>query len=733
MKTIGKTMVLLTLLCAVLLLHPGGAAAHSFGMFTLGSRVYGLDGQQKNMDVAPYTQNGRTFIPVGYLAEILGLTASYDQHTGICLLTDGTTNMQLKMGSTTALVNDGPLVMDVSPVLSPPGRIMLPARWVARSFGWQVSWDGAKGIVTVFYPGLIVEDYASVNVRQGPGLHYPVVATMSRGTAVTAVAARDGWLQVVLAGGKTGWVASWVVNRSTSNTSGEVSRGGDGHTPPGGGNLPGNPAQPGSAGTSGGTSPAGGASSTGASPAGGALPGNAAQPANNGSSGGTVPGTPAGGQTTASEPLVRVCLAQNLASLSFSVNGASLLADQADGRTLAVLSPGVSYQLIGSGGQWQLTGNAQPVNISGAVVVAPAAGGGAAAGGPALISLSDGRTGRYRGSLLIYPAAGGLTVVNRLGVEEYLYGVVPCEMPSSWPAEALKAQAVAARTYALNAVLNSSGKLYDLNSDQSSQVYGGYDREAASTDSAVDATRGMVITYQNRPIDAVFCASDGGFTENCADVWGTGYPYLQGKADPYDQNAQNPYKSWQVTLTSDQLIEQLKQNGYNFTCITGLDAAAYTSAGKRVKVLRISGLNAGGEPVTAEFSTADKVRRFLGLRGSPFSMQPNYSIPVQAASGAASGSAPAPGQTAGVSGGAATSGAAGGNQAVAPPDGAGTATPAAPGGPVLTSVTFSGAGYGHDVGMSQYGACGMALDNMDYRSILQFYYTGVTIEDNYGD
>ena len=128
-------------------------------------------------------------------------------------------------------------------------------------------------------------------------------------------------------------------------------------------------------------------------------------------------------------------------------------------------------------------------------------------------------------------------------------GVVASEMPSSWSPEALKAQAVAARTYAITS--NVGGDGYGLYSDTRSQAYGGVAAETPSTDAAVAATRGQIVTYNGAPATTFFSSSSGGYTENIENVWlgSTPEPWLRGVSDPYDGAGGNPYHRWSYTLT----------------------------------------------------------------------------------------------------------------------------------------------------------------------------------------
>ena len=146
---------------------------------------------------------------------------------------------------------------------------------------------------------------------------------------------------------------------------------------------------------------------------------------------------------------------------------------------------------------------------------------------------------RYRGSIQVDVTGGKLRAINYVGLEQYLYGVVPSEMPFSWAPEALKAQAVVARSYAL--ATKRSGA-FDLYPDTRSQVYLGVDHEKPSTNAAVDATAGKVVLYNGQPARTYFYSTSGGRTASAADVWGGSIPYLVSVPDPYDTIS--PYHNW---------------------------------------------------------------------------------------------------------------------------------------------------------------------------------------------
>ena len=133
----------------------------------------------------------------------------------------------------------------------------------------------------------------------------------------------------------------------------------------------------------------------------------------------------------------------------------------------------------------------------------------------------------YRGEFIIENRGGSLVVINNLPLEDYLLGVVPAEMPSKWSYEALKAQAIAARSYAIANRGKRASRGYDLKDTPEDQAYGGASSETATTNSAVMETKGVVITYNQKVIPAYYSASAGGHTVNAGAVWNKDLPYLK--------------------------------------------------------------------------------------------------------------------------------------------------------------------------------------------------------------
>jgi stage II sporulation protein D len=225
------------------------------------------------------------------------------------------------------------------------------------------------------------------------------------------------------------------------------------------------------------------------------------------------------------------------------------------------------------------------------------------------------RNGDYRGRATIVPDGRALLVVNRVAVESYLRGVVPAEMPASWPAEALAAQADIARSYALRS--RSSSGSYDVYADTRSQMYGGLDREVASTNAAVAATRGEVVTYGGEVAQTFFFSTSGGTTANNEEVWGgTPIPYLRAVDDPHDDLS--PYHTWTVTFTDGQARSKLKPLGVGR--FEDMQVIARTSTG-RAATVEVTGAD-GAIDVPAA-----RIQALLGLRSTWFSVTEEDSNP----------------------------------------------------------------------------------------------------------
>jgi len=347
---------------------------------------------------------------------------------------------------------------------------------------------------------------------------------------------------------------------------------------------------------------------------------------------------------------------------------------------------------------------------------------------------------RYYGGFEYARITGGnINVLNVVGLEDYVRGVIPYEMSGSWPAEALKAQAVCARTYvcAQTKHLNSYG--FDVCNTTDCQVYQGVGNATAVSNGAVDATAGQCLYFNGSLIgaNAVYFSSDGGATEDAANVWGNGIDYLVGKKDPYEATISIPNYSYTTSYTTSQLTSILRAKGYGskIGTVSGAYVSAFTGMGN---VYKVTFTDTAGKTLTVKGETCRTIFYSSTYGKSVRSMR----FTINGASGG--------GQTASgsyyVNGNSSTLDSLGGVSAISGsgsvgtlPDsglyvitssgkeaasaGSDTAAPSSSSG----DITITGTGSGHNVGMSQYGAYAMAKQGMSYTDILNFYYTNVTI------
>lgn len=343
--------------------------------------------------------------------------------------------------------------------------------------------------------------------------------------------------------------------------------------------------------------------------------------------------------------------------------------------------------------QIALKGNAVTVGgaaAAGAVEVRPLSSAGS-------VKITDGYA--YRGAIRVMksPQRWGLTVVNVVPVEEYLYGVVGKEMSPSWHREALKAQAVAARTYAISHKNYFASRGFDMTDDTSSQIYAGINGESPSVIAAVDATRGEILTYGGKPIDAFFCSTAGGWTENSENVWGSRIPYLRGVSD---DSSRMPSYRWSVTTTPEKLAANLTAAGKSVGKVRSI---TLSPLGKRPMAVSDRGVSGRVLSMTVNGSagsvrvTGNAFQSIYGLKSTLFDFSQGGAVPDP---------------DSGRKGRSATM----------------TVKAGVP-------ITIYGYGWGHGLGMSQYGAYQMAQEHGSadtyYRTILTHYYTGTRLEKLY--
>ncbi len=259
----------------------------------------------------------------------------------------------------------------------------------------------------------------------------------------------------------------------------------------------------------------------------------------------------------------------------------------------------------------------------------------------------------YRGKVHLVNVGQKLIAVNHVNLEEYLYSVLGAEMGTRFPLEALKAQAVAARSYALHKVSTQRRRpFFDLVNTEADQVYKGVGLEANITQQAVNETRGQVMTYQGKIILAVFHSASGGHTEDVENVWSNPIPYLRGVPD-YDQGT--PGYQWQKLVTPEELSQA-----------TGINNIRSMVIDRTTRAGTILSMRVIGD--TEKTFTGAQLRSRLRLRSARFVVNNN-------------------GQ----------------------------------------GFVFEGKGFGHGVGMSQWGAYNLAQQGSNYLTILNHYYRGVSI------
>jgi stage II sporulation protein D len=263
----------------------------------------------------------------------------------------------------------------------------------------------------------------------------------------------------------------------------------------------------------------------------------------------------------------------------------------------------------------------------------------------------------YRGRTQLVPTGKGLVAVNYVDLEQYLYSVLGAEMSASWPLEALKAQAVAARTYALYKRATGGNSVFDVGDTTQWQVYKGLETEAKSTHQAVESTAGQVLTYGGQPILAVFHASSGGHTENVEDIWrqSQSLPYLRGVAD-YDMGT--PNFEWTKSLSRSELSRKISGVG----SVISMTPESTTPQGRIVTML------VQGDRGTRHVSGSD-LRSALGLKSTLFVVNSDGNNGFQ----------------------------------------------------------IQGRGYGHGLGLSQWGARNLAAQGTNYQQILGHYYQSATL------
>ena len=238
------------------------------------------------------------------------------------------------------------------------------------------------------------------------------------------------------------------------------------------------------------------------------------------------------------------------------------------------------------------------------------------------IKSSDGRgiwvgQKRFPGKLNLFVLDSEILVVNVLGIEKYLSSVVGSEMPAKWPLEALKAQAIASRTYALK---QKGNDLFDIDSTQTNQVYNGLESRTNKTIKAVRSTRSLVLIYENKLINALFHSSSGGMTENSQDVWKNKYPYLSSVKD-FDKD--NPKFRWHKKFSNKELVDLFP----NIGGLKDIEILNITSTG-RVKNVKLFGFYGSDQMSGVDLRKRVDLNSNL-MRFKFFDEEPNNKFPIK--------------------------------------------------------------------------------------------------------
>lgn len=310
---------------------------------------------------------------------------------------------------------------------------------------------------------------------------------------------------------------------------------------------------------------------------------------------------------------------------------------------------------------------------------------------------------RYRGCIILSTDGSGIRAVNDVDIDDYVKGVVPKEVSASWNIEALKAQAVISRTLLYSSFMGKHDG-FDVCATTNCQVYGGYDIETKNTNTAVDSTKGLILKYNGKPAQTYFSAGNGGYTANSADVWSASLPYLTERKDPYEKWNEIKGLSWYVNLTKDDIKSAVLKYGKDIGDIKSVKITATSPAG-RVTELTVTG-------TAGEYKFKKNAASYgLGLRSQFYTLSGGDN-PIYTTDGETTGNFYAVDSDGNIKSA---------DTYVLDTDGISQ---------LETSngvYNFSGKGYGHGVGLSQWGAYEMADEGFTYDEILDFYYPGTTL------
>jgi len=362
-------------------------------------------------------------------------------------------------------------------------------------------------------------------------------------------------------------------------------------------------------------------------------------------------------------------------------------------------------------------------------------------GNTKVIVVVNGQKYRYRGNIEINidKEYRKLNIINIIGIEEYLYGVLKKEISPRWPAEALKAQAVAARTFAIFNMNKYIDKGYNICASTNSQAYGGVNHEDPLTNRAIDKTRGMIIAYKGKLINAVYHSDSGGYTEDSENVWGSFLPYLRSVKSKFEEKVSPPHHTWTCSIDEKDLTKKLQKQGYKVNSVVSIEPVKKSETSRiselvfiidNNKVINMKAndfrsligadlirstlfnIKAIGKEINIAKDTEDKkeiedkeeqgesMKEILEQK-KDWTIKELLELMMKRKEEREKEKA----------------------EKIPEVEIVKSNTP-------LTFI-FSGSGNGHGVGMSQWGAYGMALQGSSYQDILKYYYQGINITKKY--
>lgn len=324
----------------------------------------------------------------------------------------------------------------------------------------------------------------------------------------------------------------------------------------------------------------------------------------------------------------------------------------------------------------------------------------------------------YRGGVEIIPASGGgLTVINFVNINDYIAAVVGKEMSPSWHIEALKAQAVCARSYTISTWNKHSSLGFNLCATQDCQAYPGVSGEDEKTLQAAHETKDQILTFEGAVASTLYSSSNGGSSAYSKYVWGTDFPYLQAVEDIYENPDEATYTPWQVTLTNDEINAKLKEKEINIGNVYDMKVTGADEYGRSYKVT-IYGDNGTYDLVN------DKTRTFFGLRSQKYTIASSSSnapeLYAKSGGNVSKLSSYNLRNSSGISNAA--------NKLYIKTSSSVTEHTLSDTSIPNGTYVLNGAGWGHGVGMSQWGAKAMADKGFAYNEILNFYYSGTALE-----